>query len=188
MAPSKLKPPAPDRGHAVSMVPPFSRRTRRGRRGLLAIAAVGLAAVGALAAALASPAPPVRPVPFRTVAIGDGSSSRSHQRTGMVVKGERRWSKVWRSLRAEGRLPRIDFSRQMLLVASQGRQPSGGHLLRITGVEASGGALLVDVTEVSPGEGCITAGVITSPYHVVRVTRSDKPVRFRRHPKEKVCD
>jgi hypothetical protein len=84
----------------------------------------------------------------------------------MVVKGERRWSKVWRSLRAESRLPRIDFSRQMLLVASQGRQPSGGHLLRITGVEASGGALLVDVTEVSPGEGCVTAGVITSPLSV----------------------
>jgi hypothetical protein len=76
----------------------------------------------------------------------------------------------------------------MLVVAAQGRQPSGGHQLRIAGVGDPGDALVVDVTEVSPGPGCVTTGVMTSPYHVVRVARSDKPVRFVRHPQEQPCD
>jgi PrcB C-terminal len=129
-----------------------------------------------------------RPVPFRTVAIGDGSSSRLQKPTGLAVKSKARWRTLWRALGAGGKLPPVDFSRHMLLVASQGRQPSGGHQLRIASVGDPGDALVVDVTEVSPGPGCVTTGGITSPYHVVRVPRSDKPVRFVRHPKEKTCD
>jgi hypothetical protein len=129
-----------------------------------------------------------RPVPFRTVAIGDGSSSRLQKPTGLVVKSRARWKTLWRALGAGGKLPPVDFSRHMLVVASQGRQPSGGHQLRIAGVGDTGDALVADVTEVSPGPGCVTTGVITSPYHVVRVPRSDQPVRFVRHSKENTCD
>src|SRR3954465_12992586 len=80
------------------------------------------------------------------------------------------------------------LTEHMLLVASQGRQPSGGHQLRIASVGDPADALIVDVTEVSPGPGCVATGVITSPYHVVRVAGSDKPVRFVRHPKENTCE
>ena len=133
--------------------------------------------LGSLAAAPAVAKLPWRPVSFRTVAVGDGDGSQP--RKGLVVRGEKRWRKVWRSLTA-GAEPRppIDFSRHMLLVASQGRQPSSGHRLRITSVGTPGGVLIVDVTEVSPGKGCPAGGVLTSPYHVVRVRRTDTPVRF----------
>jgi hypothetical protein len=131
------------------------------------------------------------PVPFRTVAKDDGASSELNRRAGLVIRGERRWKRVWRKLTATieprpGR-PRIDFSRHMLLVAVQGRQPSGGHRTTIAGVEDTGGRLVVEVDDVSPGPGCITTGVITSPYHVVRVRRSGDPVSFTRHPVERDC-
>ena len=82
----------------------------------------------------------------------------------------------------------MDFSRHMLLVAAQGRQPSGAHRVRITRVGDPEGALIADVTELSPGHGCGSPGVLTSPYHVVRIRRHDAPVRFVRHRKEKQCD
>ena len=133
--------------------------------------------------------PPLRPVPFRTIARGDGAADGLRKRAGLVVKTENRWRKVWRSLgTGHAEPPRIDFSRHMLLVAAQGRQPSGGHRVRITGVGDTGGFLIADVDEVSPGNGCISPGVITSPYHVVRVRRGDERVQFARHPREKRCD
>lgn len=76
----------------------------------------------------------------------------------------------------------------MLLVVTQGKQPNSGHRVRITNVGDPGGRLIVDVTEVSPGMDCITLQVDTAPYHVVRVPRSDDPVRFVRHAKKKRCD
>lgn len=146
-----------------------------------------LAATLLLTAAPASAAP----VPFRTVAKGDGASSELKRRAGLVIRGEERWKRVWRKLTAgieprPGR-PRIDFSRHMLLVAVQGRQPSGGHRTTITGVEDAGARLIVDVDDISPGAGCITTGVMTSPYHVVRVRRSGDRVGFTRHPVERDC-
>jgi hypothetical protein len=152
-----------------------------------------LAATGVLAAAPASgqAIPPLEPVPFHTVAKDDGTSSRLTRRTGLVIRGERRWQRVWRKLTAtiepRPRRPRIDFSRHMLLVAVQGRQPSGGHRTTITGVGDTGERLIVDVDDLSPGPGCITTGVMTSPYHVVRVRRSSDPVNFQRHPIERDC-
>ena len=178
-------PPVLDGGPALSSVLPLSNpRRRRCRR--LAIAALSVAVLGSLAAAPALAKLPGRPVPFRTVAVGDGDGSQP--RKGLVVRGAKRWRKVWRSLTA-GAEPRppIDFSRHMLLVASQGRQPSSGHRVRITSVGSPGGVVIVDVTEVSPGKGCPAGGVLTSPYHVIRVSRTDTPVQFFRHTRVRKC-
>jgi PrcB C-terminal len=135
--------------------------------------------------------PPLERVPFRSVAKGDGGSSQLERRDALAIRGERRWRRVWRSLTAgitpRPRLPRVDFSRHMLLVAVQGRQPSGGHETTITGVGDTGGRLIAFVDDLSPGPGCITTGAITSPYHVVRVRRSRDPVDFTRHPVERDC-
>jgi hypothetical protein len=174
-----------DGGPATSIgLPLLNPRRRRCR--WLAIAAVSVAVLGSLAAAPAVAKLPWGPVPSRTVAVGDGDGSQ--QRRGLVVRGEKRWRKVWRSLTA-GAEPRppIEFSRLRLLVASQGRQPSSGHRLRMTSVGGPGGVLIVDVADVSPGKGCLSGVVLTSPYHVVRVPRTDIPVRFFRHPRVKRC-
>jgi hypothetical protein len=148
-----------------------------------------LAATAVLAAA--QPVPPLEPVPLHTVAKDDGAASRLTDRAGLVIRGERRWKRTWRELKAtiepRPRRPRIDFTRHMLLVAVQGRRPSGGHAATITGVGDTGGRLIVDVDDVSPGPGCMTTGAMTSPYHVVRVRRSRDPVSFQRHPVERDC-
>ena len=155
-----------------------------------------LALFAAIAALTAAPAdvqsvPPLEPVRFQKVAKDDGASSRLQKRTGFAIRGEKRWKRTWRKLTAtiqpRPRRPRVDFSRHMLLVAVQGRQPSGGHAATITDVGDTGGSLIVDVDDVSPGPGCITTGVITSPYHVVRIRRSRDSISFQRHPVERDC-
>jgi PrcB C-terminal len=138
-----------------------------------------------------APLPPLEPVRFHTVAKDEGASSELRRRAGLVIRGERHWRRVWRSLSTgtepPPRRPRIDFSRHMLLVSVQGRQPSGGHATTITAVGDTGASLIADVDDTVPGPGCITTGVETAPYHVVRVRRSGQPVQFTRHRTERDC-
>ena len=114
-------------------------------------------------------------VAFRTVAKGDGLSS-SIPRQSVTIRGERRWTKLWDTLNEPG-TPRVDFSRHMLIAVTQGRRPSGGHAIRIRRIERAR-VWVVSVVETEPSPGCPSTGVITSPYHVVRVPRSSRPVRF----------
>jgi protease stability complex PrcB-like protein len=150
-----------------------------------------LAALFTAFAVLGSAPQPQEPVPFRTVAKDDGSSSELRRRTTVVIRGERHWRRTWRSLTAGIRprpdRPRVAFSRHMLLATVQGRQPSGGHATTITVVRDTGRALIAEVDDVSPGANCVTTGVETAPYHVVRVRRTADPVEFIRHRLRRDC-
>ncbi len=74
--------------------------------------------------------------------------------------------------------PDVDFSREMLLMAAMGRQPSGGYRVTIERVVDSGDELLAFVHFVSPGPRCGAIGAITSPVDIVRVPASEKNVRW----------
>lgn len=135
--------------------------------------------------------PPLRRVPLHTVAIG-GIASSLQRRTGLVVKNETHWRALWRVLTAgadpRSSPPRVAFSRDMLLIATQGRRPASGDHVSITSVADTGASLEVDVTDVSTPKRCTSADVSTSPYHVIRIPRSDEPVHFVGHPKRQPCD
>jgi hypothetical protein len=125
---------------------------------------------------------------FENVARGDGAASTLRPRDGLVVGSEARWKPIWRKLTGsdDGR-PRVDFANRRALVVLQGRKPSGGHEIRVTRVQGLTGRIVVDVRETSPGRGCLAAGVMTSPYHVVSIPRDDRPVEFVRTQRTDDC-
>ena len=125
-------------------------------------------------------------VAFRTVVKGDGLSS-SIPRQSVTIRGERRWTKLWETLGEAGEVPEVDFRRHMLIAVTQGRQPSGGHAIRVRRIVRTGDTWVVSVVETEPSPGCPSTGVITSPYHVVRVPRSSRTVTFERTVTERSC-
>jgi hypothetical protein len=137
-------------------------------------------------AAVALVALPQQSVTFRTVVKGDGLSS-SIPRQSVTIRGERRWNKLWDTLNESGEAPEIDFSRYMLIAVTQGRQPSGGHAIRVRRITREQGIWVVSVVETEPSLGCPSSGVITSPYHVVRVPRSTRKVSFERSVVSRSC-
>ena len=140
----------------------------------------------AAAAASAAHLPPLAAIRFRTVATGDGTST-SRPRQAIAIRSERRWRKVWDQL-GEGEPPAINFAREMLIAVTQGPQPSGGHAIRIRRIQPTGGSVWrVSVSETEPGRGCPSTGVMTNPYHVVRVRRSSARVRFERRRDVRAC-
>lgn len=128
---------------------------------------------------------PVTPL-LHEVFTGFGEPAR------MVVRDSQRWTEVWARTFA-GRSeapprPSIDFSREIVLVAAQGAQASGGYDISIDRVATINGGMAVDVTSISPDQRCATLAVMTSPVIMVRIPRSPSHVQFIEHTRVISCN
>ena len=137
------------------------------------------------------PIPPLKPVRFRTVVKG-GIGNALAERTGRVIRSERRWREVWRELTAGAepprKLPRIDFEREMLLLVTQGPRPANNvDQIRIVDVGDTGLSFQVRVEEITSAKGCNLSDVHMKPYHVVRVRAVSERVYFSRARQTPPC-
>ncbi len=113
--------------------------------------------------------------------------AKGHQ-SGVTKSGERvvRTQAVWEKLWAEHvsiqepkpPAPKVDFAREMVLVAAMGRKPTAGYAIEITGVKRQGKTLVVSVRHSAPPPGAIALQVITNPVHFIAVPRSDAALKY----------
>ncbi len=119
-------------------------------------------------------------VPFETLDQGVQSGIR-HARKLVIRDGET-WAALWREHVAERvpqpPLPQVDFTRDMVIAFFLGEKPTAGYAATIKEIRASLDKLLVRVEVTSPPPGSFVAQVLTQPYHIVKLPRSDLPVEF----------
>jgi hypothetical protein len=65
-----------------------------------------------------------------------------------------------------------------------GQKPTSGYGIRIRQAAVEKGKLVVRVTERRPPPDAITAQVITAPFHVVAVKKTDLPVTWETDPQK----
>lgn len=120
--------------------------------------------------------------PFETIEMGDQSAIGGGQPQLFAIRRESEWEQFWPRLQANltptPELPAVDFSREIVIAAVDRTEPSGGYRFEITAIEEAGGALEVHVSKGVPGQDCAVTAVITQPYHIVRLARSDLPPRL----------
>jgi hypothetical protein len=92
------------------------------------------------------------------------------------------WAKIHRNVEPKPALPEVDFEKQTVVAVFAGTKPTGGYSIRIRDIrhDAKADKLLVFVEETSPPPGSITIQVLTQPYHVVVIPKTDKEIEFRR--------
>jgi hypothetical protein len=59
--------------------------------------------------------------------------------------------------------PEVDFSKNIVLVASSGCKPSGGYTVQIDSIQRDESVLTVNVIEGEPGKGCGVTSTLTNP-------------------------
>jgi len=84
--------------------------------------------------------------------------------------------------------PEIDFSETTVIAAFMGRRPTGGYGIEVKEIIDTGFLVVIKVEQTSPGKGCIVPEVITSPYHIVKVDKIGKGVRFDTVMRTVECD
>lgn len=119
--------------------------------------------------------PELAVLPYR---MNSGLSEREQ----IVVRDRESWTALWPRIVGSHRpvppVPPVDFSDEMLIVASMGTRPSGGYTIYVDDVSVDRGSLLARIREQGPGAGCGVTGALTAPVALVRLERSAVPVRF----------
>jgi hypothetical protein len=118
-----------------------------------------------------------REVPFSTVERGVTSGIK--EAGFFVLRTEEEWQRFWRR-HASSDPPVIDFSREMVIAAFMGEQRTGGFSIEIQKVEDKGGLLKVLVQRTVPAPERPVLQVLTQPYHIIRLAKTELPVRFAR--------
>ena len=114
---------------------------------------------------------------FRT--ISKEGNSQMTDKTTKIVKTQQEWRQLWiQTTYYDIEAQNINFDDNMVIAVFQGQKPTGSYEIEITKIIERGNYIEVKVKEVSPGPNCAADTVITSPYHIVEVKKSDKPVRF----------
>jgi hypothetical protein len=66
----------------------------------------------------------------------------------------------------------------MVIAVLSGTRPTDGYFVQIESVQEFEDRISVNYEEVTPGDGCNVAQVLTSPFVLVTIPQSDKPVQF----------
>lgn len=110
----------------------------------------------------------------------------------VIVRDSLEWRRIWEQINApftpQPSPPRVDFQREMVVVAAMGRQPGGGYDIVIEGATEDSAGIEVVVRRTTPGEHCLSSAAVTQPVDLARIPVSSKPVRFRERGQAVTCE
>jgi hypothetical protein len=116
-----------------------------------------------------------RRIPF----LSGGISRRDR----LVIRDGEQFNQLWKEIAGPGPdkppPPQVDFSREMLIVAAMGQQPSSGYEIIIESACEVDNQLEVVVRSANYAKCGLQLGVVTAPVDIVRVPKTNLPVVFR---------
>ncbi len=116
-----------------------------------------------------------RELEFEILEMGDISGYG--EEAYIVVRTEAEWENVWERHTviqvSPEPLPEVNFSTHMLVCAFMGKRTTSGYSIAIEGIWDDGETVHVEVTKYSPPEDFVVAQVLTCPYVIVLMERTD---------------
>jgi hypothetical protein len=119
--------------------------------------------------------------PFRTLLYGYQSGLKPG--SIRVARDDNEWRELW-SEHTSTMLPRpeaptIDWQKQMVVCIALGQRPTAGYGIEIDRVEHEGRRLIVEAHERKPAPDAVVPQVITHPYVIAVMPRSDGDVELK---------
>jgi hypothetical protein len=102
----------------------------------------------------------------------------------VVIKTSGEWQSLWRDhagyVVPPPPLPDVDFTKVMVVGIFDGTKPTAGYSVDIIDVQMLPDSITVLYRETKPAAGMVTAQILTQPYHLRLIPRSERPVLFKR--------
>jgi hypothetical protein len=120
------------------------------------------------------------PVP-QNVTFSDVQSTFAAPKN-LVVTDPQEFKKIWQEIYREQfphpSLPDVDFSKEMVIVAFMGEQPTSGYSIDIIEVTEYADRIEVQIVKHKPAQDATVAQVITRPFCLAKIEKIGKPARF----------
>jgi len=115
--------------------------------------------------------------PFVVLAEGSDAGTLT-RRTNYRITTDEQFVELWGLIYGQGApaIPQVNFSQYEVFALFDGSHSTGGYRVAVTRVEDKDGQRLVYLTREEPGEACAVASSITSPFQVVRVSKTSLPI------------
>lgn len=127
-------------------------------------------------------------IQFRSISWAQGSNHST--RDNLIINDQTTWVSVWGEIAGNNPfnpLPQVNFGNTTLIAAFAGTEPSAGYAVNVTSITKTSTHVEVQITLVVPGQNCIEAEMLTSPYHIVIVPKISLPVEFRTQTSTTSC-
>jgi hypothetical protein len=102
----------------------------------------------------------------------------------VIIQTPEAWQELWQqhvSNRAPAPpVPAVDFNQSIVVGVYSGNKPTAGYDVEITNLNMLPDQLLVEYKETAPAEGSIAAQVVTTPFHIRVIPKTDRPIRFQK--------
>jgi hypothetical protein len=122
----------------------------------------------------------VQPAAMTVRTIDKGGQSNIDSEKQAVARTPQEFAALWKSHNYDKPAPKVDFAKEMVVAAFMGSRPTAGFSLEILSAAERGGQVVVTYRERMPSEGAMTAQILTAPYHIAAIPKSDKPVSFEK--------
>lgn len=103
--------------------------------------------------------------------------------TLLVARDEEQWRELWGQHAARqlppSAAPSVDFSKEMVVCVCLGNRPTAGWSLEVERATREDGALWLDVREKAPAPDALVAQMVTNPFEMVVLPRSELRVDVR---------
>ncbi len=73
----------------------------------------------------------------------------------------------------------VDFGSEMVLAVFMGRYTSGGYSIDVVSATENESSIDVVVKKAKPAKGSFRSTVITHPYHIVKLKKIEKEIKFK---------
>ncbi len=120
-------------------------------------------------------------VPFGTLDRGEHTPAPLEGPLAFVGEGGKApdgWASFWAAHAGAAPPPPVDWSREMVLVASVGPRGEAGDSVEVRRILPVGNATQVKLVERVPGDFCSPAARVHTPFHIVLAPRTPTPILF----------
>ncbi len=114
--------------------------------------------------------------------VDKGAHSNVDDRLTTSARTEKEWATLWKKHNFDRPIPRVDFSKEMVVAVFMGSRPTAGFSVEIVAAAERGEKFVVGYRETLPAPGGISAQVLTAPYHIVAVPKSPLSIEFQKQP------
>jgi hypothetical protein len=120
------------------------------------------------------------PSPAELVTVAQGAMSNIEEPRQVVARTMAEWQALWKEHDAQRAVPVVDFTQSIVVAVFLGTRPTAGFAVDITAVKTDGSRTIVEYRERRPPGDALLAQVLTSPFHIVRLSRTSGAIEFRR--------
>jgi hypothetical protein len=117
---------------------------------------------------------------FTTISVGTHSGYGSQ--ANLVIQDSQAWIDLWNQhmlfMVEPLPVPEVDFSSNMVVAVFMGVKPTGGYALHVYEVVETEATIVVKMERTEPGPTTIVPQVLTQPYHMIQIAKTEKPVTF----------